>query len=535
LGAVANNTVSATLAGAKAEIHAVALSGDGASVAAGCSDGRVFVWDKQGKAKGDVVAHEGGVGGVAFHPSQPVLISAGADGTVKGWNLPLDAKLAKDKDGQEPSRTKFEFKPHAGKVTALVVNPANGQVITAGADKLVRVWDVSKGEKLEKGEKPVREIGPLDSPATVLALSRDGQLLAAGAGKAVLLWTTADGKAAGNLAQPVDVLSLGFSADKGRLLVGRSDNVAVLTELATGAELQAFPHEKAVRGAVVHPATPAVITASADTRVLISPITCARAIPVGKGSVGVAVAPGSERVLTVGPGKEVVSWNTGNGAKERAFEAAGEATAAAISKDGQRVAVGAADGSVRVYTVADGKLVGSVTAGSPVRGLAFQPTNAVLVGLLKDKDNSAVAWNVAFTPGQPAPAEFGKQLQAFPHPTAPSHLAFTPDGLFMTSGGDKQARRFRIAGDLPVKTLAHPNLVDSVAFDGTGDLLATGCHDGQLRIWDVPKNMPVKAVTAHVTNVMGQQTQNPIYAVQWTSDFKQVFTASYDKPRNGEK
>ena len=30
------------------------------------------------------------------------------------WNLPLDAKLVKDKDGKEPSRTKYDFKAHAG-------------------------------------------------------------------------------------------------------------------------------------------------------------------------------------------------------------------------------------------------------------------------------------------------------------------------------------------------------------------------------------------------------------------------------------
>jgi len=75
-------------------------------------------------------------------------------------------------------------------------------------------------------------------------------------------------------------------------------------------------------------------------------------------------------VLTLGPGKEVVSWNTGNGAKERGFETGADATAVAFTKDGQRVAVSGADGSVKLYTFGDGKMIGRsrpATAWSPSR------------------------------------------------------------------------------------------------------------------------------------------------------------------------
>lgn len=521
MGSVSNNKAAGAFTGAKANIGCVALSGD--TVAAGCADGTVLTWDRQAKPKGDLLAHPGGTAAAVFHPSQPVLFTAGADGTVKGWNLPLDAKLVKDKSGKEPSRTKYDFPAHTGAVTAALLNPANGQLITAGADKRIRVWDVTKPEK------PVREIGPLAAPVAVLALSRDNLTLAAGAGRDVTLWALADGKEVGKFAQPADVLSLSFSADKTRLLIGRSDNLAVLTEVATGAEYQSFVHGGAVRGAIVHPSTPSVITASADRSVIVSPVTCTRLVPLGKGAPsGVVVSPGNERVLSVGPGKDVIAWNPNNGTKERVFEAGGAATAAAVSKDLQRVAVGAADGSVRVYTVSDGKLVGSFAAGGPVSALAFQPTNAVLVGLVKDKENRAVAWNVALAPGQPAPAEFGQQLQSFPHPAAVSALAVGADGQFVTAGADKQARRFRIASAGPVKTLQHPNLVDCVAFDDTGDRLATGCHDGVLRTFDVPKGALLKQITAHVTTAP-QPAQNPIYAVQWSPDYKQLFTASFDR------
>jgi WD40 repeat protein len=521
LGTTSNNA-GGTFAGAKSTINAVALAPDAATVAAGCADGKLLLWDRQGKLTAEVPAHSGGVTALAFHPPRSAIVTAGADGRVKGWALPLDPNKLKDKDGKEAKLTRFEFDAHTGAVTALVVNGTTGQVITAGADKLVRVWDVTKPEKA------VREIGPLAAPAVAPTLSRDSATLAAAVGKDVVLWNLADGKETARFPQTADVLSLSFNADKARLLVGRSDNLAVLLDVATGAAVQVFPHAGAVRGVLAHPSSPTVITASADKTVLISPVACTRVIPLGAGNPGVIVSPGSDRVVSVGPGKDVVSWNSNNGTKDKTFEAGAAATVAAFSKDGQRIAVGGSDGSIKLYAVADGKLVGTIAAGAPVAALAFQPTNTALVGLLRNKDNSAVVWNVAAPPGQPAPPEFGQQLQSFPHPDVARGLAFTADGQFLTACADKQVRRFRIASDKPVKSFGHPNLVACVAFDDTGERLATGCHDGVLRVYDLPKSALLKQITAHVvTNP--QQIQSPIYAVEWTHDHKQIFTGSYDK------
>jgi WD40 repeat protein len=522
---LANPTPAGTFAGAKGAIEAIALSPDQQSVAAGVADGNLILWDRQGKVKAEVAAHPGGIAAVCFHPSQPILVTGGADGLVKGWALPLDPKPKdkkddkKDKEKDKP--TKFEIKAHTGKVTAAVIHPSNGQLITAGADKLVRVWDPAMPTKA------VREIGPLAAPVTQLTLSRDGQVTAGVAGKDVILWNFADGKETGKFTQPADVLSVSFNADKTRLLLGRADNVAVLVDVATGIVLQAFGHGGAVRGVFHHPTQPQVVTASADKTVLVHPVTVVRAVPLGKRKpLGVVISPGGERVVTAGPGKEAVSWNAGNGTKEKAFEAGGDATSAAISKDGQRLAVGGSDGNVRLYTIGDGKMVASIGAGAPVVDLAFHPTNPVLVGVLNNK--TVAAWNVAFNPGQPPPPEFGKPVQTFPHPANVGGAAFNSEGFLFTAAEDKQARRYRIASELPSKNLPHPNLVDSVAFDETGTLLATGCHDGQLRIWDVAKGAATKTISAHV-QTKPQQVQHPIYCVVWAPGNKQVLTTSYDR------
>ncbi|MGL1465785.1 WD40 repeat domain-containing protein, partial [Vibrio parahaemolyticus] len=74
----------------------------------------------------------------------------------------------------------------------------------------------------------------------------------------------------------------------------------------------------------------------------------------------------------------------------------------------------------------------------------------------------------------------------------------------------KTIKAWRFASDQPTKNLPHPNFVDAAAFSPDGNLLASGCHDGILRIWDYKPPQPVatKAINAHV--VQGQPPA-PIY------------------------
>src|SRR5207302_302475 len=72
------------------------------------------------------------------------------------------------------------------------------------------------------------------------------------------------------------------------------------------------------------------------------------------------------------------------------------------------------------------------------------------------------------------------------------------------------------------KSFAHPNLVDAVSFSQDAKSLATGCHDGILRIWDIEKATP-KAINAHIMPAAA-----PIYCVAWSPDGKQLVTGSLD-------
>jgi WD40 repeat protein len=199
----------------------------------------------------------------------------------------------------------------------------------------------------------------------------------------------------------------------------------------------------------------------------------------------------------------------------------------AVSKNNVFVAVGGADKSVRLYTLADAKAAGTFPAPAAVHGLAFSPNNQSLAAACED--GAALSWNVVFNPGQPTPPDFGKPLQSFAHGAAATEVAFAPDNITLYTGSlDKTARVWKFAADAPTKNLGHPNMVDAVAWSPDGKQLATGCHDGIVRIWDVAKGTVMKQTAAHQT-----PAPNPmpaaVYSVAWSPDGKQVVSASYDQ------
>ncbi|MBA4187468.1 MAG: hypothetical protein C0467_05555 [Planctomycetaceae bacterium] len=490
----------AILKGHTDTVEGVIFSPDGNLIATGCFDRNVRLFEaaagKEVRTYGGEQGHKGQVLSVAFNARGDQIATGGADNSARVWDIPVSF----------PVKTFATTNP----ATRIVVSASDGKTFAvAGADGTVKVFPAGE-------EKGAFELKGHVGAVTHLTLAA-GTWVTAGADKTIRFWDSTGKQTAVRFA-PAGIVGFAANANNSTVWLATADGR--IQGLATPPPATIPPVVTALGSGLTFATYAAVLTKGGAV-----PATSAREWSVGGKVAGLAFSPDNTRVVTVGPGKECVSWQTGNGTKEKTFETGGDATAAAFTKDGQRLAVAGADGSVKLFGIGDGKLIGTFAAGGPVTELAFHPLVPQLVGTMK---NAAAVWTVAFQQGQPLPPEFGRQIQNFPHPKGVASPCFNTDGQFYTAGEDNQVRRFRIASDVAVKNLQHPNLVDCIAFDDTGNVLATGCHDGVLRIWDVQKNTPLKAINAHIVTTP-QQIQNPIYAVQWSPDFKQVFTSSYDK------
>lgn len=167
----------------RANVLCLAASPDGRRSASGDADRVIRLWDVQtgepvrlpGRAEegGDLVllGHEDFVFAVAFAPDGQSLLSAGADGMIRHWDLAT-------------GRERRQFANLDGSIFGLAYAPYD-RALSAGPDATLRLWDVRSG-------KLVDQLPGQPAALRSVALGPDGTTAASGAQDGSLyLWSLA--------------------------------------------------------------------------------------------------------------------------------------------------------------------------------------------------------------------------------------------------------------------------------------------------------------------------------------------------------
>jgi WD40 repeat protein len=534
-----------TLANPEGTVTQLGISADGLRIATAGSDKSFKVWTVADGKPVTTLAVSGPAQGLALSPNGlrvAVALADGKDNPIRVFDVALGREVQAFADHMAPvpslafqadnrtlvtgSLDKSARLLDVAVLSSLPVHPAGPvhvqyhntgtQILTAGADKTVKLWDLAKGAD-------IKTFGPLADPIKGIAFSKDYTQVAAAAGKVVKVWNVADGKDIATLNHPAEVLSLAFNQDKTRIATGSADKQTRLFEVATGRELQFFAQSDAVEG--VNISATGVVVSTAGKLIQVETPSIVRAVVADAGPVyAVALAPNNTHVLTAGTDKAVKLWNLASGANERTFAGAtAPLKAITLAKNNLLLAAAGADQMVRVFQFADAKELGAVKVGGEVRALGFTPNSLALVAGVSDK--TMLAFGTPFAAGQPLAPEFLKPVQRYAAPDAVQDLVFAADNATLyTASLDKAVHVWKLASPVPTRNFPHPNNVDSVAFQPNGTLLATGGHDGKVRLFDLVKNVQLKEITAHVDKTV----PNTIYTVTFTADGKQLITSSFD-------
>lgn len=389
---------------------------------------------------------------------------------------------------------------HRGPIHAMAVAPAGGRVATAGADGLVRIWNLETGqfEKAFAGHR---------YHTHQLAWSPDSQQLASHSWSdaTTRVWDPESGALRKEFSVKTHFWSIAWSPDSRRLAgvthgsgkIYISDALAepqVLVEMGQPIRFVTWSRDGTQLGVSYGNNDVTVVDASGGKQLFQLAETAAPAV------TAIEWSPDGKRIATASAAAAAI-WEAADG--KAVQKITGPCTDVAWSPDGTQV-VTAYTTACRVCTVADGKEAARLPQAATLVTWNAKTGKIVLVG----PDQISI-W----------PAAGGKADRTIDAggSAAPIFQAGKP---LITGVGRSELSLWDPFTLKRIGRLAHDKPVTTAAWSFDGKHFASATDDGTLRLWDVGKQEELHALSGHKGRVL---------RLEWSPKADALASAGADK------
>ncbi len=435
-----------------------------------------------------------------FSPDGQLMATCDTDCRVRLWNVQT-GQLLVICDG------------HTNWVRAVTFSP-DGQVLAScGADGMIKLWEVRDGICIKTLLGHQHEIFSI-------AFSPDGQQLASAAGdRTIKLWDTWTGHCLNTLTGHTDwVRSVAFSLDGSLLASGSADHTIKVWDMRTNTCLHTLRgHSGWVRSVAFSPDDAVLASGSGDRTIKLWEPQVGECLATYTGHsssvYAIAFSPRGT-VLVSGSGDRTAKlWDWQQHICIKTLHGhSNEVCAVAVHPDGQTLVCVSLDQTIRLWDAPGSQCLktwyGHTDWALPV---AFSPNGQLLASGSNDK--TIKLWDLSSSAHPPIRSSSPLLMQPTSYPLNTLsghtdfiyHIAFNPSGdLLASASTDSTVRLWQVQTGRCFQVLqGHTDWAYAVAFHPCENWLVSGSADCTLKLWDIQTGQCLKTLMGHTDKILG--------------------------------